>query len=155
MLPTDDYLKILETCPIRGHDDAILRALRYIDLDYPVMLYGPPGNGKTTIAAHLLTYLGGSKDSFYEIEGTEGMSEYQIIGGFHPLSMSGNSELAGRFVYKHGVVAVRSSKGRISSSTSSHAPRVPHIQVSFCCCRLERCRSNTRRRPSKNQTAGY
>ncbi len=105
MLSTDDYLKILETCPIKGHDDAILRTLRYIDLGYPVMLYGPPGNGKTTIAEHLLTYLGGAKDSFYEIEGTEGMSEYQIIGGFHPLSMSGNPELAERFVFKHGIVA--------------------------------------------------
>jgi len=105
MLSTDDYLKILETCPIKGHDDAILRALRYIDLGYPVMLYGPPGNGKTSIAEHLLTHLGGARDSFYEIEGTEGMSEYQIIGGFHPLSMSGNSELAARFVFKHGIVA--------------------------------------------------
>jgi len=65
----------------------------------------PRGNGKTTIAEHLLTYLGGAKDSFYEIEGTEGMSEYQSIGGFHPLSMSGNPELAERFVFKHGIVA--------------------------------------------------
>jgi len=104
MLTTDDYLNILETCRIKGHDDAIIRALRYIDLGYPVMLYGPPGNGKTTIAEHLLTSLGGGTDTFYKIEGTEGMSEYQIIGGFHPLSMSGNSELAERFVYKHGVV---------------------------------------------------
>jgi len=46
MLSTDDYLKILETCPIKGHDDAIIRALRYIDLGYPVMLYGPPGEWK-------------------------------------------------------------------------------------------------------------
>lgn len=104
MLTTDDYLKILETCAIKGHDDAIIRALRYIDLGYPIMLYGPPGNGKTTIAEHLLTYIGGGKDTFYEIEGTEGMNEYQIIGGFHPLSMSGNSALAEQFVYKHGIV---------------------------------------------------
>ncbi len=104
MLTTDDYLKILETCTIKGHDDAIIRALRYIDLGYPIMLYGPPGNGKTTIAEHILTSLGGGTDTFYKIEGTEGMGEYQIIGGFHPLSMSGNSELAERFVYKHGVV---------------------------------------------------
>jgi len=33
------------------------------------------------------------------------MSEYQSIGGFHPLSMSGNPELAERFVFKHGIVA--------------------------------------------------
>ncbi|HDJ38796.1 MAG: MoxR family ATPase [Methanosarcinales archaeon] len=105
MLTTDDYLQILETCPIKGHDDAIIRALRYIDLGYPVMLYGPPGNGKTSIAEHLLASLGGGSDSFYKIEGTEGMSEYQMIGGFHPLAMSGNSELAERFVYKYGVVA--------------------------------------------------
>ncbi len=104
MLTTDDYLKILETCAIKGHDDAIIRALRYIDLGYPIMLYSPPGNGKTTIAEHLLTYIGGGKDTFYEIEGTKGMNEYQIIGGFHPLSMSGNSALAEQFVYKHGIV---------------------------------------------------
>lgn len=105
MLATDDYLEILETCTIKGHDDAIVRALRYIDLGYPIMLYGPPGNGKTTIAEHLLAHLGGGRETFYKIEGTEGMSEYQIIGGFHPLSMSGNPELAERFVYKHGIVA--------------------------------------------------
>jgi len=75
MLTTDDHLKILETCVIKGHDDAIIRALRYIDLGYPIMLYGPPGNGKTTIAEHLLTYFGGGKDTFYEIEGTEGMNK--------------------------------------------------------------------------------
>ncbi len=105
MLTTDDYLKILETCTIKGHDDAIIRALRYIDLGYPILLYGPPGNGKTTIAEHILTYIGGGEDTFYEIEGTEGMNEYHIIGGFHPLSMSGNSALAEQFVYKHGIVA--------------------------------------------------
>jgi len=104
MLTTGDYLKILETCAIKGHDDAIIRALRYIDHGYPIMLYGPPGNGKTTIAEHLLTYIGGGKDTFYEIEGTEGMNKYHIIGGFHPLSMSGNSALAEQFVYKHGIV---------------------------------------------------
>lgn len=104
MLSTNEYLKILETCKIRGHDDAIIRALRYIDLGYPILLYGPPGNGKTTIAEHILTSLGGGKDTFYEIEGTEGMSEYQIVGGFHPLSMSGSSDLSERFVYKHGIV---------------------------------------------------
>ncbi|MCK5108985.1 MAG: AAA family ATPase [Methanosarcinales archaeon] len=104
MLTTDDHLKILETCAIKGHDNVIIRALRYIDLGYPIMLYGPPGNGKTTIAEHLLTYIGGGKDTFYEIEGTEGMNKYHIIGGFHPLSMSGNSALAEQFVYKHGIV---------------------------------------------------
>ncbi len=104
MLSTNEYLKILETCKIKGHDDAIIRALRYIDLGYPILLYGPPGNGKTTIAEHILTSLGGGQDTFYEIEGTEGMSEYQIVGGFHPLSMSGSSDLSERFVYKHGIV---------------------------------------------------
>lgn len=104
-LTTDDYLNILETCEIKGHDVAILRALRYIDLGYPIMLYGPPGNGKTTIAEHILSCIGGGRDSFYKIEATEGMSEYYIIGGFHPLSMSGNPELAKEFVYKEGIVA--------------------------------------------------
>lgn len=104
MLTTDDHLKILETCAIKGHDNVIIRALRYIDLGYPIMLYGLPGNGKTTIAEHLLICIGGGKDTFYELDGAEGMNKYHIIGGFHPLSMSGNSALAEQFVYKHGIV---------------------------------------------------
>lgn len=112
MISTDDYITILETCPIKGQDDAILRAMRYIELGYPVMLYGPPGNGKTTIAEHILSYFGGGPDSFYKIEGTEGMSEYHIIGGFHPLAMSGNAQLSEGHIYKDGVVtrALRAGK---------------------------------------------
>jgi len=111
-LNTEDYIHILDTCEIKGHDEAILRILRYIELGYPVMLYGPPGNGKTTIAEHILSYIGGEKDSFLKIEATETMSEYQIIGGFHPLAMSGNPELADKFMYKDGVVtrAIESGK---------------------------------------------
>lgn len=112
MISTDDYITILETCPIRGQDDAILRAMRYIELGYPVMFYGPPGNGKTSIAEHILSYFGGGPDSFYKIESTEGMSEYHIIGGFHPLAMSGNAQLAGEHVFKDGVLtrAIRDGK---------------------------------------------
>lgn len=104
MIKTEDYLRVLETSPIRGQDESILRALRYIDLGYPVMLYGPPGNGKTTIAEHILTHIGGP-DSYLKLEATEATTEYQTLGGFHPLSMSGNPELAEKFVYKDGVVS--------------------------------------------------
>lgn len=103
-METEKYLEILDTCPIRGQDEAILRTLRYIHLGYPVMLYGPPGNGKTTIADHVLESLGGP-DSYYRFEATEATTEYQTLGGFHPLSMSGNPELAEEYVYKDGVVA--------------------------------------------------
>lgn len=115
-LTTDDYIHILETCEIKGHDEAILRILRYIELGYPVMLYGPPGNGKTTIAEHILSYIGGGgnegESSFLKIEATEGMSEYQVIGGFHPLAMSGNAELAKEFMYKDGIVARAIESGK-------------------------------------------
>ena len=32
------------------------------------------------------------------------MTEYHTIGGFHPLSMSGNPELSRKFIYKDGVI---------------------------------------------------
>jgi MoxR-like ATPase len=32
------------------------------------------------------------------------MTEYHTIGGFHPLSMSGNPELSKRFIYKDGII---------------------------------------------------
>jgi len=99
----DDIIKVIETCQIKGQDEAIIRGLMYINLGYPVMLYGPPGNGKTTIAEHILRYLS-KGDGFYRIEATEGMTEYHTIGGFHPLSMSGNPELSKQFIYKDGVV---------------------------------------------------
>ena len=111
-LNTEDYIRILETCEIKGHDEAILRILRYIELGYPVMLYGPPGNGKTTIAEHILTYIGEGESSFLKIEATEGMSEYQVIGGFHPLAMSGNAELSKEFMYKDGIVARAIQSGK-------------------------------------------
>ncbi|MBN2487577.1 MAG: AAA family ATPase [Methanosarcinaceae archaeon] len=114
-LDTEDYIHILDTCEIKGHDEAILRILRYIELGYPVMLYGPPGNGKTTIAEHILSYIGKGEDSFLKVEATETMSEYQVIGGFHPLAMSGNPELAEKFMYKDGAVtrAIESGKNML------------------------------------------
>ena len=47
LLKRDDIIKIIETCQIKGQDEAIIRALMYVNLGYPIMLYGPPGNGKT------------------------------------------------------------------------------------------------------------
>jgi MoxR-like ATPase len=103
LLKRDDIIKIIETCQIKGQDEAIIRALMYVNLGYPIMLYGPPGNGKTSIAEHLLRYIS-KGDNFYRIEATEGMTEYHTIGGFHPLSMSGNPELSRKFIYKDGVI---------------------------------------------------
>ena len=103
LLKRDDIIKIIETCQIKGQDEAIIRALMYMNLGYPIMLYGPPGNGKTSIAEHLLRYIS-KGDNFYRIEATEGMTEYHTIGGFHPLSMSGNPELSKKFIYKDGVI---------------------------------------------------
>ena len=99
----DDIIKIIETCQIKGQDEAIIRALMYLNLGYPIMLYGPPGNGKTTIAEHILRYASRG-DDYYRMEATEGMTEYHTIGGFHPLSMSGNAELSRQFIYKDGIV---------------------------------------------------
>lgn len=102
LLTRDDYVKIIETCNIKGQDDAILKALRYINLGYPVMLYGPAGNGKSSIASHILNYF---DREYIKVEATEGMTEYHVIGGFHPLSMSGDSQMAREFMYKDGFVA--------------------------------------------------
>ena len=99
----EDIIKIIETCAIKGQDEAIIRALMYLNLGYPIMLYGPPGNGKTTIAEHILRYVSRG-DDYYRMEATEGMTEYHTIGGFHPLSMSGNAELSRQFIYKDGIV---------------------------------------------------
>lgn len=112
MLTTEDYLRILETCEVKGQDEAILRALRYIELGYPIMFYGPPGNGKTTIGEHILKSLGGKNESYIKIEASEGMTEYHIIGGFHPLAMSGNPALAEKFTYKEGAVTRALKSGR-------------------------------------------
>lgn len=111
MLTTEDYVRIFESSEIKGQDEAILRALRYIELGYPIMFYGPPGNGKTTICKHIVQHLGNGNDSYMMIEATEGMTEYHIIGGFHPLAMSGNPELSEQFTYKEGAVT-RALKSR-------------------------------------------
>lgn len=103
LLKREDIINIIETCKIKGQDESIIRALMYINLGYPIMIYGPPGNGKTSIAEHILRYITKS-DDYYRIEATEGMTEYHTIGGFHPLSMSGNPELAQKFIYKDGVI---------------------------------------------------
>ncbi|MDY6966546.1 MAG: MoxR family ATPase [Halobacteriota archaeon] len=100
-LEKSDYAEIMETSEIKGQDDAYLKSLRYIQLGYPIMLFGPPGCGKTSIARHILDYL--DRD-YLEVEATEGMTEYQIVGGFHPLSMSGDPEIAEKFLYKDGAV---------------------------------------------------
>jgi MoxR-like ATPase len=101
LLTRDDYARIIETCPVKGQDEPILKALRYVNLGYPVLLYGPAGNGKTTVAAHILNYL---KKGWVKFEATEGMTEYHIIGGFHPLSMSSDPGAAKEFLYKDGAV---------------------------------------------------
>jgi MoxR-like ATPase len=103
LLKREDMIRIIETCEVKGQDESIVRALMYINLGYPIMFYGPPGNGKTTIAEHLLNYISGG-DNYYRIEATEGMTEYHTIGGFHPLSMSGNPELSKKFVFKDGII---------------------------------------------------
>ncbi|MCG7850418.1 MAG: AAA family ATPase [ANME-2 cluster archaeon] len=112
MLTTEDYLRILESCQIKGQDESILRALRYIELGYPIMFYGPPGNGKTTIGEHILSMMGGGEDSYLKVEASEGMTEYHMIGGFHPLAMSGNPDLAEKFTYKEGAVTRALKSGR-------------------------------------------
>lgn len=101
LLTRDDYARIIETSPVKGQDEPILKALRYINLGYPVLLYGPAGNGKTTVAAHILNCL---KKEWIKFEATEGMTEYHIIGGFHPLSMSADPGAAKEFLYKDGAV---------------------------------------------------
>ena len=97
-----DYAKIIEASEIKGQDNAYLKSLRYIKLGYPILLFGPPGCGKTSIARHIL---GSLNRGYLEIEATEGMTEYQIVGGFHPLSMSSDPETAEKFLYKDGIVA--------------------------------------------------
>ncbi|MDY6864573.1 MAG: AAA family ATPase [Halobacteriota archaeon] len=104
-----DYAKIIETSEIKGQDDAYLKSLRYLKLGYPILLFGPPGCGKTSIARHILDYL---NKGYLEIEATEGMTEYQIVGGFHPLSMSGDPDVAQKYLYKDGIVARAIQEGK-------------------------------------------
>ena len=109
LLEKNDYAEIIETSDIKGQDDAYLKSLRYIKLGYPILLFGPPGCGKTSIARHILDC---ARREYLEIEATEGMTEYQIIGGFHPLSMSGDSQVAQKYLYKDGVVTRAIQEGK-------------------------------------------
>lgn len=106
----DVYSKIIESCPIKGQDIAIMQSLRYVDMGLPILFYGPPGCGKTTLAEHILKSIG-SKNSYLKIEATEGMTEYQLVGGFHPLALSGSAKLSSKYVFKEGVVT-RAIKGK-------------------------------------------
>ncbi len=56
--------------------------------------------------------MGGGEDSYLKVEASEGMTEYHMIGGFHPLAMSGNPELAEKFTYKEGAVTRALKSGR-------------------------------------------
>ncbi len=105
----DIYSKIIGSSVIKGQDMAIIQALRYVDMGYPILFYGPPGCGKTTLAEHILKSI---SDDYLKIEATEGMTEYQLVGGFHPLALSGSAKLSKKHVHKEGVVtrAIREKK---------------------------------------------
>ena len=102
LIEENAYLRIIESSKIKGQEDTYLKAMRYINLGYPILFFGPPGCGKTSIARHILNSL---DREYLAIEAHESMTEYQIIGGFHPLSMSASKDLAEEFMYKDGVVA--------------------------------------------------
>ncbi|OFV67557.1 MAG: ATPase AAA [Candidatus Syntrophoarchaeum caldarius] len=102
LIEENRYLKIIETSKIKGQEDVYLKSMRYINLGYPILLFGPPGCGKTSIARHILDSL---DREYFTIEANESMTEYQLIGGFHPLSMSASKEVADEFMYKDGIVA--------------------------------------------------
>ncbi|HEC57866.1 MAG TPA: AAA family ATPase [Candidatus Syntrophoarchaeum butanivorans] len=101
LIEEEKYLRIIETSRIKGQEDVYLKAMRYINLGYPILFFGPPGCGKTSIARHILNSL---ERDYLAIEAHEGMTEYHVIGGFHPLSMSASREVAEEFMYKDGVV---------------------------------------------------
>ncbi len=108
MLNRDQYLEIIKTCEIKGQTKTIVNVLRYLELGYPVLLYGPPGTGKTTIAEHILSKIKG-KDSYIKIEATESMTEYNLIGGFHPLSLSQSVD---KPIYKYGAITRAIKQGK-------------------------------------------
>jgi len=105
-LKREAYAKVIESCEIDGQDEAIIKILRYVRMGYPVLIYGPSGNGKTTVAEHVLAQMGG-KDGYVKVEATEGMTEYQLIGGFHPLALS-----RGEKIFKDGAVTRAIKEGK-------------------------------------------
>lgn len=107
-----DYESIISSSRILGQDETIIKILRYLRLGYPVMIYGPPGNGKTTLATHILSSISdGGIAGFELVEATEGTTEYQLVGGFHPLALS-SGRLAEKHVFKDGAVTRAIRTGR-------------------------------------------
>lgn len=101
--------KVLEFEKIGGLNETLIRLREIIQLplNYPslfekfdmkpyrgLLLYGPPGNGKTLIAKELAKSLGGK---FFQIEGAELMSKYVSVGEkelrkvFEDAEMTGNA----------------------------------------------------------------
>lgn len=101
--------KVLEFQKIGGLNETLvrLREIIQLPLNYPslfekfdmkpyrgLLLYGPPGNGKTLIAKELAKSLGGK---FFQIEGAELMSKYVSVGEkelrkvFEDAEMTGNA----------------------------------------------------------------
>lgn len=100
--------KVLEFSEIGGLDDIVvrLREIIQLPLNYPklferfnikpyrgILLYGPPGNGKTMIAKALAHSLGAK---FFSIEGAELMSKYVSVGEQELRKVFEDAEEAGR-----------------------------------------------------------
>lgn len=101
---------VLDFSKIGGLDDTIvrLREIIQLPLNYPdlfdrfnvkpyrgILLYGPPGNGKTMIAKALAHSLGAK---FFSIEGAELMSKYVSVGEQELRKIFENAEESGKGV---------------------------------------------------------